>query len=63
MSTNDREQRLTDSGGCSPLRTIRIDPGENLLNPRRLPLPDRLSTQIPRGPDLTKPAKQRPVRR
>jgi hypothetical protein len=62
MSTNDRAPR-SDNGKASPFLTPRIDPGENVLNPKRVPLPDRLSTPIPRGPDLTKPEKQRPVSR
>jgi hypothetical protein len=62
MSTNDREPRLS-GGKASPFFEPRIDPGEGTLTPRRLPLPGKLSMQIPRGPDLTKPEKQRPVKR
>lgn len=61
MSTNDREPRL-GGGKPSPLFERRVDPGVNTLRPERVDPPSKLSTPIPRGPDLTTPEKRRPIR-
>ncbi len=63
MSTNDREPRELSRDKPSPLFERRVDPGVNTLRPARVDPPSKLSTQIPRGPDLTGPEKRRPVKR
>jgi hypothetical protein len=47
----------------SPLYERRIDPGVNVLNPRRVDPPSRLAPAPPRGSDLTKPEARVPVKR
>lgn len=54
---------MIDRDKPSPLFERRVDPGFNTLRPARVDPPSKLSTPIPRGPDLTKPEKQRPVKR
>ena len=53
MSTNDREERTISKDKPSPLFERRVDPGVNTLTPKRVDPPSKLSTQIPRGPDMT----------
>lgn len=63
MSTNDREPRNISADRPSPLFERRVDSGVNTLRPARVDPPSRLSTQIPRGPNLTKAPARMPVRR
>ena len=62
MSTLDREPRV-NGGPSTPFREPRIDPGVNTVTPDRVNMPPRLSTPIPRGPDLTKPPARMQVKR
>ncbi len=62
VSTLDREPRIS-GGPSTPLHEPRIDPGTNAVNPPRVDMPPKLSTPIPRGPNLTGPEKKIPVKR
>jgi hypothetical protein len=63
MSTNDREPRVISADRPSPLFERRVDPGVNTLTPKRVDPPSKLSTQIPRGRNMTGEPGRIPVKR
>ena len=62
MSTLDKQPRI-DGGPSTPFREPRIDAGVNTITPKRVNMPPRLSTMIPRGEALTGNPKRMPVKR